>query len=834
MMLNHKILAIVLITACFTSAHAATFISGTTGNGDFEAGNDGSWQTGFQVEELKVLQRGDLSGNWLGAVGKTSDNLSKGMAQALGNVLQADEPVITLGFDALAAASWEAHETLNAHLFTVSETATNTLWSTSFYGVANGSSRTNGISLTSGELDLTGHLGNTLWIEFYSANADAKSTILVDNISLITSPADVEPEWAELIVEAAEPDQGTINPIGTNTFALNAIVEVEAQPYAGYAFAGWTGDLVSTNNPLTLTMASNITLTATFEVVPRTKNIILIMADDIAYDNYSCYGSEYFSTPNLDALAAGGTRFTRCYATPVCTPSRVRLMTGRDASHPGNYSGFKQLSPSEKTFVEPLKAAGYASAIAGKWQLDDDGSAGTAPEDTGFDTWLLNNTALTEARNYKMRYWDTEAPVSQTVLLEDDNLQLMNTTTNDYGPDKCCDFLIDFITQNTNREFFVYYPMILVHDPFKPTPDSPDRFESDIHTNYQDMVAYMDKLVGRLVDTLDELGLREDTIILYTGDNGTGRDLTYPFADETRPGRKGFTDDGGHHVALIANCPGTVVSNTVCDDLIDFTDFYPTLCEIAGAPMPTDRVMDGRSFLPQLVGDAGNPKRIIYQTYYPYSDTIRNAYGGIAKGIPILWAHTKTYKLYQPVGNIGEENRFFNIANDRDELNPITWNAATAAEQAIWQELQSVLNTLPKTRQGVAYTGWQDRYFSDEQIGSGIAAPAEDPDGDGKTNEHEFIMVTPPLEPGGASLMTAGTAKSGDFPRLRFTRRIDLDAIYSVEQAASLESGSWINIDSDVVLLGKTNNGDGTETVVYEVQRPLGSGPAFFRVQAAY
>jgi len=566
-------------------------------------------------------------------------------------------------------------------------------------------------------------------------------------------------------------------------------------------------------------------LTVCTEAEGRKKNVILIMADDISYDNYSCYGSTYFSTPNLDNLAATGIRFTNAHATPVCTPSRVRIMTGRDASHSGNYIGFRQLSPNEPTFVSPMKDAGYITAISGKWQLDS--NAGTPPEDTGFDRWLLNNTRISMGE----RFWDvTNDGTEENVELEEDGtLALMEVTYDDYGPDKCTDFLIDFITTNAANEFFVYYPMILVHNPFVATPDSTDRYSENGSENYKDMVAYMDKLIGQIITVLDDLGIREDTIIIYTGDNGTNRGLEYPFMGETRDGRKAYPVDGGTHVALIANCPGTIPTNQVCEDLIDFTDVFPTLCDIAEVPMPTNRVMDGRSFLPQLLGQPGNAKRIIYQTYYPKNTSVIAEYGN-----PAVWAHTEKYKLYKVAGTLTEDTRFYNLEDDRDEVNPITYANATADEKDIWDEFQTVLDSLPKTRKGVSYNSWQDRNFTAEQVTAGLADPTLDVDGDGQTNEDEYIMVSPPQETGGFSFTTAQISETGAYPTLQFKRRIDIDATYSIESTTTLLSNDWQNVDAQVTLLGKSINDDGTETVVYQYQIELEEDPMYFRIKASY
>ena len=255
-------------------------------------------------------------------------------------------------------------------------------------------------------------------------------------------------------------------------------------------------------------------------------NVVLIMADDSAADNYGCYGSKFFKTPRLDALAAGGAKFNHCYSEPVCTSSRVKIMTGRDGIR--NYVAFGTLDRDEITFGTMMKKAGYATAVAGKWQLHG-GQRGSLAPDCGFDTYCLWNYP----GGKRPRYWKPSI-VRDGKLLESGEKQ--------YGPDVFTDFIIEFIGKNKDRPFFAYYPMVLVHSPFPKTPDSKPTEEKILAKlkNFRDMTLYADKCVGRIVDALEKNGLRENTVIIYTTDNGTGRSLTYPFGDEQRKGEKAY------------------------------------------------------------------------------------------------------------------------------------------------------------------------------------------------------------------------------------------------------------------------------------------------------
>ena len=396
------------------------------------------------------------------------------------------------------------------------------------------------------------------------------------------------------------------------------------------------------------------------------KNVILIMADDVAYDCFGSYGSEHFSTPRLDQLAATGVQFEQCYSQPLCTPSRVKIMTGRSGVR--NYVQFGTLDPKEITFGSMMKQAGYATAVTGKWQLHY-GGIGCAAPDCDFDTWCLWNYPGSLGN----RYW-------KPAINRDG--KLMSVTGDSYGPDLCTDFILEFIEKNKARPFFVYYPMIFVHSPFPPTPDSANRKSKDTASNFRDMVAYMDKCIGRIVDALDKAGLREKTVLLYTTDNGTHRSLKYPFKGEQRKGEKGVASDGGSHAPLIVNCPSTVPAGKVCNDLVDFSDFLPTVADIAGAKLP-DVTLDGRSFWPQCRGEKGTPREWIYQYYFP-----KSAIGGQGAKREIIWAQDHQYKLYA-------DGRFYDVVKDRHEAHAIAAGEGSPEAEQARAKLRKAIDSMP-------------------------------------------------------------------------------------------------------------------------------------------
>ncbi|MEQ8785684.1 MAG: sulfatase-like hydrolase/transferase [Pirellulaceae bacterium] len=394
-------------------------------------------------------------------------------------------------------------------------------------------------------------------------------------------------------------------------------------------------------------------------------NVVLIMADDVGYECFGCYGSEQYQTPNLDRLAKGGMRFTHCYSQPLCTPSRVKLMTG--LSNVRNYSGFSVLNRDQRTIGQYFQTAGYQTAIAGKWQLlgaehysPQFRGKGTWPRDAGFE-----NTCLWQVDRLGNRYWEP------LLYVDGENTQFGK---DEYGPDIATRYITDFMAENRDKPFFVYYPMILVHNPFLPTPDSASRKSKDQQRNFEDMVAAMDKLVGRIADQAESLGIAERTLILFVGDNGTNKAIRSELGGETIRGGKGDTTDAGTRVPLVAYCPGTVAAGKVCDDLVDFSDFLPTVLEAAHAPVPDN--LDGRTFLPQLRGETGAPREWMFCYYCPRPERTK----------PTRFVRDQRYKLYG-------DGRFYDVQNDSLEKKPLTDFDAQAA--AAREKLRKAIDSIP-------------------------------------------------------------------------------------------------------------------------------------------
>ena len=348
-----------------------------------------------------------------------------------------------------------------------------------------------------------------------------------------------------------------------------------------------------------------------------------------------------------------------------------------------NYEDFGLYPHGEPTFANHFKQAGYATAVAGKWQLLTT-EGGTTPREAGFDSHCLWNTPLTS----RERYWDPSLERDGTVL------ELPQGT---YGPDVCTDFLADFITScaKSDTPFLAYYPMILVHNPFPPAPNSVNRNEKDDKRNFIDMVNYMDELVGRLVDTLEANGLRDNTLIIFTGDNGTNAVLRSEFEGEQLRGGKGYTYDHGTHVPLVANWPGRIPEQQVNGDLIAFSDFYPTIVEATGLPPKQITDGDGTSFWPQCVGEVGSPRDWIYGYYFPrpYAEAFDDKY----RHFEVRYARDERFKLY-------DNGDLFDTRTDVLEKTPLDLLLANPEATSARAELQSVLDSHPQQGARIDYS----------------------------------------------------------------------------------------------------------------------------------
>ena len=409
-------------------------------------------------------------------------------------------------------------------------------------------------------------------------------------------------------------------------------------------------------------------------------NVILIMADDIGFECLSINGSTSYKTPVLDSLALNGINFTNAISQPLCTPSRVKIMTGKYNFR--NYEHFTYLNSNQKTFGNLFKENGYKTAIVGKWQLNGIkikavekkiSQDNKRPYEFGFDEYSL--WQLTKTKDLGERFANP---------LIEQNGKFLTRNENAYGPDIVSDYAIDFIKRNKENPFFIYYPMLLVHDPFVPTPDSPEwqslETRSEKNNKYfVDMVAYMDKIIGKIVDELETQGIAENTLLLFVGDNGTHPRIISQTENGSIRGGKGNTISHGVNVPMVASWPSIIKKSKSYSGLVNFNDFYATFSDI----LNVENSGDGESLM-QILKNKETLKREIVNIYYDPmwgNSRYRN-----------VFSQTERYKLYQ-------NGEFFDMDKDVLETNPLNDVDLSESVQIIKDKLVSELEFFPQLPQ---------------------------------------------------------------------------------------------------------------------------------------
>lgn len=395
---------------------------------------------------------------------------------------------------------------------------------------------------------------------------------------------------------------------------------------------------------LLLALVSFFALSLPVSGETRPPNVVFVLLDNIGQEWFGCYGGEAGATPNIDRLAAGGVRVEHCYTAPVCGPSRIVALTGRYPHSTGFllhhdaalYSGGGLDPAREVLFPRLFQKAGYATGIAGKWQVNHLYDEPDVLGSHGFDEHLVWPGSLDRDRmdegdwsrfrdavardsvedtlpfieRIESRYWDP-------VFLRQG---VRERHAGRFGPDISQEFAIDFFRRHRDRPFLLYLPFVLTHGAYYPHPVSStplDREEDRPHDEMlADMLRYADALVGGLVEEIARLGLRDNTILVVASDNGTEKSLSTRRDGREVAGGLYQMNEAGGSVALLANCPARIPGGRVLP-LADFTDLYPTFCELAGVPLDPSHVPDGRSFAPFLTDPAAPaPRQWILNEYH--------------------------------------------------------------------------------------------------------------------------------------------------------------------------------------------------------------------------
>jgi arylsulfatase len=356
----------------------------------------------------------------------------------------------------------------------------------------------------------------------------------------------------------------------------------------------------------------------------RKPNIVLILADDLGSHDVGCYGQKKIRTPSIDRLAAEGMRFTQAYAgSPVCAPSRCCLMTGKHGGHAyirANQEvkpeGQTPIPDSEITLAELLKKEGYATGAIGKWGLGPPGSEGD-PLKQGFDFFFGYNCQRHAHSHYPTYLWRND----RRIALEGND----GKTGRQYSHDLFEAEALRFLKEHKDRPFFLYLPFTIPHVAIQVPEDSLAEYKGKWddppyqggrgylphpapRAGYAAMVTRMDRTVGRILDLLKELGLDDNTLVLFSSDNGPapggvgGSDSAFFESAGPLRGLKGSVYEGGIRVPLLARWPGKIKAGTVSDHVCYFPDLMPTVMELIGAAGRVPQGIDGVSFAPTLLG----------------------------------------------------------------------------------------------------------------------------------------------------------------------------------------------------------------------------------------
>lgn len=343
-------------------------------------------------------------------------------------------------------------------------------------------------------------------------------------------------------------------------------------------------------------------------------NIVFFFADDIGAECFGCYGNNDFKTPNIDSLSRQGVMYTNMNAQPLSSPSRTQVLTGQYNDR--NYVAFGYMNDDENTFAHLAQQAGYSTAIVGKWQL---GRSREMINKLGFDEWFCSQvTVYKESRDathtdrYANSIWDNNG---------------RHFEYSQYGPDQMQEYAFDYIDRQVEagKPFMLYYTEPLVHTPHVSTPDCDEwdldygsRFTAGQDTSFfRCMVKYMDKQVGDMVRYLKKKGIWDNTIFIFSSDNGTStRIVTRMENGSLERGGKGEANYFGTHVPMIITWGDKTTARKV-DHLADLTDIMPTMADAMGVKIPSDWVTDGTSLYPELTGQGSVEKDLVLIHFNP-------------------------------------------------------------------------------------------------------------------------------------------------------------------------------------------------------------------------
>jgi len=435
-------------------------------------------------------------------------------------------------------------------------------------------------------------------------------------------------------------------------------------------------------------------------------NFIFILVDDLGKEWISATGADSIRTPFIDKLAETGLEFSNAWSMPQCTPSRVALLTGTYPYNNGWINHYDvprwghgaRFDPGKNiTFANVLREAGYRTCVAGKWQINDFRLEPEAMVNAGFDAYCMwtGGEGANEEISGK-RYWDPYIHTKEG----------SRVYPGEFGPDIFVEFIMKFMQENREEPMMIYYPMVLTHGPLVHTPQEPDA--STKMEKHMAMVRYTDLIVERLVKELERLDLRENTYLIFTTDNGTAGSIVGSRNGIPTRGGKTYLTENGVNAPFVVNAPGLIPEGVSTDALIDFTDLFPTLADLAGVEMPAGTQLDGISFAPVLEqGREGEGDREWILAMGSLAGRvgsdgmIRNWHGFRDRAI-----RDKRYKVY--VDTLQQINRLFDLEKDPLELNNMVDDPAM---KKVLERFELVVGDLPAKDKHPDYVRLDTSYY---------------------------------------------------------------------------------------------------------------------------
>ena len=424
--------------------------------------------------------------------------------------------------------------------------------------------------------------------------------------------------------------------------------------------------------------------------IKQKPNILFILLDDMGKEWVSSFNADNIETPNIDKLANEGMHFNNAWSMPQCTPSRITFLTGQYPFRHGWVNhfdvprwghGVNYDSDRNPSLPKIMRKAGYKTCIAGKWQVNDFRLQPEVMFNHGFDNYCMwtggEGGNLEKSDN---RYWNPYIHTKEG----------SKTYIGKFGEDIFSDFIIDFMKKNKNHPMMIFYPMCLPHGPLTNTPKEPN--VTNKIEKHKAMVRYTDFILKKLVEALEDLKIRNNTIIFWTTDNGTSGNIVGHIDGRPIRGGKTYLTENGVNEPFIVNWPGVINSGLKTDALIDFSDLLPTFADLGGAELPKKYNYDGRSFKSLILGKQIQNERKWILTMGSHPSKIINGRVNNVHKFRDRALRDKRYKVF--VDTLQQITEIYDLKNDFEEVNNLIHSKSEDIQNAL-KKFRNIVKSFP-------------------------------------------------------------------------------------------------------------------------------------------